>query len=57
MFFHYFISAGSHFNLSLSTFLLIQITLVMIQETYEKYTYNDKIDVRFYIGFIINVCN
>ena len=43
--FCYFTSAGTNLNLSLTTFLLGQITLVLLLESIEKYTYTNKIDV------------
>lgn len=54
MVFHFLISAGSHWNFNLMTFLLIQTTLVVLLETYEKYVYTNKIDVS--IPSLLYVC-
>lgn len=46
MIFHYLSSAGT-MQLTLYTFILLQLTLVLVLESLEKYKYTDKINVSF----------
>lgn len=45
MLFHFFSSSGSSLHFSLASFLLLQMTLIMLLETIESYAYTQKIDV------------
>jgi hypothetical protein len=52
--FHYQKSAGSEFNFCLISFLVIQLSLVMLLEAIEQFAYTSKIDVSLY--FCYRVC-